>query len=133
MSYLQASGPLYGDIDVINFTLAEFLDQQIDDGKIQRTCTTCGFPDCNCAKCIFINERRQLKQCKSKCSVPHTCKISSSGFTGGQPPAAGYYAANGNQELQQAWEAVGSSTMPVFIKSKNGSGYFWPEQLQEDE
>ena len=133
MLLLQASGPLFGDIDVINFKLREYLDQQVDKStkKVELKCTTCGFPNCECKKCIFINARRDGPPTKSKCSVSHDCRIAQSGSKGGQPPSGGYYMASSNKELEEAWAELGCSSIPQFVKGKNGSGYFWPEEMEE--
>ena len=125
----QEGGPLFGDIDGIEDRYYFFLNSKADQGKLEKKCTTCGFPDCACAVCIFKNSKRALGQTKSNQSGKHTCLLQ--GKTSGQPPKNGFYNDAEEEYRQKSWEAVGVALAPAFHKQVGCSGYYFPEELEQ--
>lgn len=119
---LQASGPLFGDVDEINQRFKDFL---FDQGScFARMCVTCGFPDCDCPACAACNVGRG-RASKTKQKKQHTCLLAHYvSATGGAPPKLGYYDEIGKTLLAEAWQAFGVDP-PMFSKQDGRSCYVW--------
>ena len=119
---LQASGPLFGDVEEINQRFKDFL---FDQGScFARMCAMCGFPDCDCEACKVCNVSRG-RASKTKQKKQHTCLLAQYvSTTGGAPPKLGYYDELGKTYLKEAWQAFGVDP-PIFSKQDGRSCYVW--------
>ena len=127
---LQASGPLFGDIEGIQDSYDAFMEAKWVNIKLDMCkCTTCGYPDCDCFSCDSINESRKAGT-KTKPKVRHTCALKHVLNKGGAPPKTGYYDMELTSHLTIAWQDMGITQGPKFAKKDGRSGYFWPEELE---
>ena len=126
----QASGPLFGDIDVIEFKYREYLWSKGASKFTEIKCSICGFPNCPCQVCKFKSARLFQKN-KSKQSGEHTCKLA--GARKGAPPKKGWHTQEVEDLRYNAWEAVGSDSIPDFVKGPGWSGYFFPQEIQDSD
>lgn len=91
---LQASGPLFGDIDHMNAKLHDFIHCMA--GVDITKCTVCGFPNCKCDVCGIklaqsVVSKNTTKRSRTNAKGKHTCPLKDYIGKAGAPPRYGYY------------------------------------------
>lgn len=130
LCFVQVSGPLFGDLDVIEFKYREFIWRQceIDAKFMQMKCIICGFPNCTCNVCSFMS-RNLFRDKRSKQVAPHECNLK--GVKAGAPSKTGRYTEAQEAKRIEAWEIVGASSVPKFYKGPGWSGYYFEQEMDD--
>jgi hypothetical protein len=103
-------GPLFANVVEINHTMDQFLAAQLRPFKESLLCSSCGFPECKCAKCVWL--QTNSNQTKAKCKIGHSCWLLS---CKGRKSKSGPTESDEQADIRSAaWSVFGILDIPLF-------------------